>query len=181
MRLETVFSSCARSLTCCALDNVEFHDLALQQAQRPVGAPLRRFGARQGDQLGFLLAVENRSNGRCHAPFAAQHRFEALFHQLLAYPVDHGHTGVRGLDDPAVAPAFAGLRDIEPSTECAPSTAVSPGSFLADQRVQMLAFPALNRTTYFFTELSFPPCPPPSPNRDRSESSIPFKLVEAGD
>jgi hypothetical protein len=155
------------------LDNAEFYDLALEQAQRPAGAPLRRLGARQGHQLGFLLAVENRSNGRCHAPFAAQHRFEALFHQLLAYPVDHGRTGVQGLDDPAVAPAFAGLRDIGLQQPLRRALWIS--ACICSRS------PALNRTTYFFNEMSFPPCPPPSPNRDRSESSIPFKLVEAGD
>jgi hypothetical protein len=43
---------------------------------------------------------------------AAQHRLQALFHQLLAHPVNHRHAGLQSLDDPAVTPAFTGFRDI---------------------------------------------------------------------
>src|SRR6516162_10845564 len=39
----------------------------------------------------------------------------------------------------------------------------------------------LNRTTYFFTEISFPAMIAPSPNHGSSESFNPFKLVETGD
>src|SRR5271155_4267714 len=46
------------------------------------------------------------------ARLAAQHSLEAFFHQLLARPVNHGRTGLQSLDDPAVAPPFAGFRDI---------------------------------------------------------------------
>jgi hypothetical protein len=60
MRLENVFlnarpiaESLARST------NAEFHDLVLQQPQGPACASLGRFGAGQGDQLGFLLTIEN--------------------------------------------------------------------------------------------------------------------------
>jgi IstB-like ATP binding protein len=78
----------------------------------PARAALGRFGTSQGNQFGFLLAVENPRNRRRRALLAAQHRLEALFHQLLAHPVNHGWAGLQRFDDPAVAPAFPGFRDI---------------------------------------------------------------------
>jgi hypothetical protein len=147
MRLETVFLSVRPIVESLARSTMPSSTTLLSsRRKRPAGAPLRRLGARQGDQLGFLLAVENRSNGRCHAPFAAQHRFEALFHQLLAYPVDHGRTGVQGLDDPAVASAFACLRDIGLQQNARLQQPLRRALSFADQRLQMLASPALNRS-----------------------------------
>ena len=78
------------------------------EATRAVG----RFGTRQGDQLGFLLAVKDRRHRRCRALLAAQHRLKALFHPLLAHPVDHRNTGIQSIDDLAVAPPLAGRRNI---------------------------------------------------------------------
>src|SRR5664279_3495980 len=40
------------------------------------------------------------------------HIGQALFHQLLAHPVNHGHAGFESLDDPAVTPPFTSFRDI---------------------------------------------------------------------
>ena len=59
------------------------------------------------------------------------------------------------------------------NTECAPSTAASPGSFLCGSALANARVPP--RSTAPHTSLPkcpFPPCPPPSPNRDRSKSSI---------
>src|SRR5674476_711042 len=42
-----------------------------------------RFGTSQGNQLGFLLAIENPRNRRCRPLLAVQNSFKALFHQLL--------------------------------------------------------------------------------------------------
>src|SRR6476660_8904345 len=53
-----------------------------------------------------------RRNRRCRPLLAAQHRLEALFHQLFPHPVNHGNAGVQSLDNPAVTPAFTGFRDI---------------------------------------------------------------------
>src|SRR5437660_4349820 len=53
-----------------------------------------------------------RANGRHRARLAAQHRLEAFFHQLFAYPVNHGWAGFQSFDDPVVAPSFASFRDI---------------------------------------------------------------------
>ena len=63
------------------------------------------------------------------ARLAAQHSLEAFFHQLLARPVNHGRTGLQSLDDPAVAPPFAGFRDIglqqDPRLQYRPHRALS--------------------------------------------------------
>src|SRR5215510_1924795 len=45
--------------------------------------------------------VENGRNRRGRTLLAAQYRFQALFHQLLAHPVNHGWAGIQSLDDPA--------------------------------------------------------------------------------
>jgi hypothetical protein len=48
--------------------------------------------------------------------------------------------------------------------------------------LQLLALLRLNRTTDFFTAMSFTAMiPSRRSNRSKSESSNPFKLVEAGD
>ena len=95
-----------------AIDNVEFHNLFLQQPQGPARPAFGRLRASQGNQLGFLLAVEDPRNRRRRPLLAAQHSLEAFFHKLLAHPVNHGNAGVQSPDDPAVTPAFTGFRDI---------------------------------------------------------------------
>ena len=47
-----------------AIDNLEFHDLFLQQPQGPARASLGRFGTSQRNQFGFFLAVKNPCNRR---------------------------------------------------------------------------------------------------------------------
>ena len=83
-----------------------------QLAQGPAWASLGRLGTGQGSQLGLFLAVENLRNGWHRARLAAQHRLEAVLHQLLARPVNDGWAGFQSFDDPAVAPPFAAFRDI---------------------------------------------------------------------
>ena len=95
-----------------AIDEVQLHDLVFQQSQCPACAALGRFGTSQGNQLGFLLAIENSGNGRRRSWLATQHSLEAFFHQLFADPVNHGCAGLQGLDDLVVAPSFAGFRGV---------------------------------------------------------------------
>ena len=45
-------------------------------------AALGRFGTSQGNQLGFLLAIENFGNGRRRSWLATRHSLEAFFHQF---------------------------------------------------------------------------------------------------
>src|SRR6267142_6695717 len=59
------------------IDNLQFHDLFLQQPQGPARASLGRLGTSQGNQFGFLLAVKNPGNPRCRPLLAAQHGLEA--------------------------------------------------------------------------------------------------------
>src|SRR5271157_5483402 len=72
------------------IEDVRFYELVLQQPQCPARASLRRLGTSQGNQLGFLLAIENSGNGRRRSWLAAQYSLEAFFHQLFAHPVNHG-------------------------------------------------------------------------------------------
>src|ERR1700674_3813766 len=90
------------------IDDVELHDLVLQQPQAPARASLGRLGT-SGNQFGFLLAIENPRNGRHRALLAAQYRLKALFHQLLAHPVNHGCASLQSLNDPAVTPSVTVL------------------------------------------------------------------------
>ena len=66
----------------------------------------------QRDQLCFRGAVKNPGTGRVRIVFARQRRLEAFLHQLPSCSLDSGDAGVQSLGDPAVAPAFARLRDI---------------------------------------------------------------------
>jgi hypothetical protein len=61
--------------------------------------------------LASFLAIENARHSRRDALLAAQDRFEALFHQLLAHAIDHARTGSQGGNDLAVTPDLAGIRD----------------------------------------------------------------------
>ena len=51
-------------------------------ARSTARAALERFRTSQGNQFGFLLAVEDPRNRRRRALLAAQHRLEALFHPV---------------------------------------------------------------------------------------------------
>src|ERR1700690_570962 len=84
------------------IDNVEFHDLFLQQPQGPAWASLGRLGTSQGNQFGFFLTVENPCNRRRRPLLTAEPRLEAFLRQLLPHPVNHGCAGLQRLDDPAV-------------------------------------------------------------------------------
>src|SRR5271157_4004381 len=95
-----------------AIDDIELHDLVFQQPQGPARASLRRFRTSQGNQFGLLLAVKNPRNRRHRSLLAAQHGIEALFHQLLACPVDHGWAGLQSLRNLAVTPSIPTFRDI---------------------------------------------------------------------
>jgi hypothetical protein len=157
------------------IDDPEFHDLVLQQPQRPARLPLGRFGTRQGDQLGFFLAVENAGHGRHLALFAAQNRLEPLFDELSADAVDHRGAGIQRHDDLAVAPARANRIRAFKSRRAGPlPLRISVSSCWRSS--------TLSLTTYFFTAMSFPAMITSLANSGQaSESENPFKLVEAGD
>ena len=84
----------------------------LQQPQGPTRASLRGFGARQCDQSSFLLTVKNSRHRRPRPLLAAQNGLKALLNQLLACPIHRCSAGLQRLDDPAVAPSFASIRNV---------------------------------------------------------------------
>src|SRR6202140_5093249 len=92
--LSVFFLKRARSSVTGAVDDVEFHNLVLQQPQAPACASLRRFGAGQCNQFSFLLTIKNRGYRRLRALLTAQNRLKALFHQLLARPIYRRGAGI---------------------------------------------------------------------------------------
>src|ERR1700687_5701449 len=134
-----------------ALDNVQFDDLLLEQAQAPTGETLR--GRREGqcDQFCFCYAVENPRPGGIGIVFAPQHRLEPLLDQLASGPLDSGNAGVQRRGNPAVAPAFAEFRYVRLQQDA--------GLRQQPLRINSSSWArssALNRTTYFLTAISFP-------------------------
>src|SRR5215831_21416576 len=108
------------------------------QRARPLGG----LETRQGDQLGFFLAIKDGGNCRRRPLFAAQHRLKTLFHQLLADPVNHRRAGFQGGNDLAVAPPSASFRDVglqqNPGLEKPLCRAFSS----PNQGLKLLAFPS---------------------------------------
>jgi hypothetical protein len=112
---------------------------------------------------------------------AAQHGFEALFHKLLAHPVNHGHAGFESLDDPAVTPPFTSFRDTFNNIRAFSSRCAGLFPFRISVSSRSRSSPP-SLTTYFFTEISFAAMIASlASSGDESESPNPFKLVEASD
>jgi hypothetical protein len=181
MRLENVFfeSPPNRAVT-GAIDDVQFHDLVLQQPQCPACAALRRLGTSQGNQLGFLLAVENPGNGWRRSWLAAQHSLDAFFPQLFAHPVNHRCAGLQGLDDLVVAPSFAGFRDVRLLQDPRLHQALRRAAPFPDQRCKLFTIVVAQPHNIFlydnFLRRHDRLC---RSGRGESESSNPFKMVEA--
>lgn len=71
-----------------------------------------RLRAGQGDQPGFLPAVEDTRDRRFRAWFTSKRRVEPLLDQALSDSVDAGETAIEGFHDAAIAPALAAVRDV---------------------------------------------------------------------
>jgi hypothetical protein len=167
-----------------AIDNLQFHDLFLQQPQGPARASLGRFGTSQRNQFGLFLAVKNPCNRRCRPLLAAQHSLEAFFHQLLADPVNHRCAGLQRLDDPVVTPAFAGLRHIGLQQYPCLQQPLRRALAFSYQPFELLAFlTAQPHNIFLYRNL------PGSHDRLRrlrrdgieSQNTYPCKLIEASD
>src|SRR4029077_4703298 len=101
MRLETVFLSVRPIVESLARSTMPSSPTLLSSRRNVQRA--RPFGGSEHARaisLASFSPSKIAATGGVMRRLAAQHRFEALFHQLLAYPVDHGRTGVQGLDDP---------------------------------------------------------------------------------
>ena len=102
----------------------------------------------------------------------------ALFHQLLAHPVDHGWAGIQGLDDPAITPTLTGSE----------TSAFNNIRAFSSRRAGLFPFRTsvsscwrsslLSLTTYVFTEISFAAILASIANpSDGSESTKSFQSV----
>src|SRR5208282_4608 len=94
------------------LDDVQFDDLLLEQAQTPTREPHGRRGAGQGDQFRFRRPVENPRPGGVRIVFAGQRRRHPFFDQSRPGAADIVYAGVQRRRDRAVAPTFARLRHV---------------------------------------------------------------------
>ena len=137
VRLESVFLSVRWIVESLAAWRAELHHLALQQSQAPARISLGRLGAGQSDQPGLLLAVERAAPAGAARALRLDGR-EPFFHQLLAHPINHGNAGLQSLDDPAVAPTFAGFRDVGLQQDARLQKPLRRALALADHRVELL-------------------------------------------
>ncbi len=138
------------------LDDVQFDDLLLEQAQTPTREPLDRRRAGQGDQFRLRRPVENPRPGRVRIVFAGQRRRHPFFDQSTPGVADIVNAGVQRRRDRAVAPTFARLRHVR----------LQQDARLRQRLRRMLAHQiiassrsrssALNFTTSHLTEISLP-------------------------
>ena len=63
------------------------------------------------EQFCLFFAVKDLRNRRHGSLLAAQNGFKTLFHQF-AHAANHPHVGPKCLDDPTIAPSFAGFTDV---------------------------------------------------------------------
>lgn len=108
-----------------------------QQSQRPVGVSLRRQAQPQGNDFGFLVAVENLStNSRLR--FAVERDFKALGHESLAN-VFHGfRAAVKRLGDLQIDPV--GPLRIRFEQNSGAKHLLRRSTLLLDQSVQYFPF-----------------------------------------
>jgi len=105
-----------------------------------------------------------------------------LSHQLLAHPVEHRRAGIQRRDNLAVAPVWPGLQDIGLQQNTGLQQPPRGAFALRISASSCWRSSALNRTTYFFAEISFPAIIASlAKSGEANESQISFKLVEADD
>src|SRR5580693_4421253 len=138
-----------------ALDNVQFDDLVLEQAQAPTGETLRGRRECQCDQLCFRRAVENAWTGRIGIVFTGQHCLEPFLDQLAPGPLDIGDAGVQRRGNPAVAPTFARIRHVRLQENARLRQQLRRTLPLLINSSSWARSSAVNRTTYFLTAISF--------------------------
>jgi len=157
--LENVFLASFRSLSRPGtIDNLQFHDLFLQQPQVQTRRPLG--GLEQARASVWLPSRRQKSRATPVSPAAAaQHQPRSLPPPVAFAPGNHMETLVsKALMIRLSAPACTGFRDIGPSTIFSPSAAVCAGllPFRISASSRSRSSP-LSRTTYFFTEISWQP------------------------
>jgi hypothetical protein len=112
VRFENVFLRPADRIVAGTLDDAQFHDLFLQETERPLRVTGWRFGAGECDQPGLFLTVEDAADGRPLALFALEYRVKTLFDQPLPRPVNGREAGIEGRHDTFVIPALTSVGNI---------------------------------------------------------------------
>src|SRR5271166_2526999 len=138
------------------LDNVQFDDLLLEQAQTPTREPLGRRRAGQGDQFRLRRPVENPRPGGVRIVFAGQRRRD---------PSSTSRRRVRPMLLMLVSNAAEIALSLQPSPASDTSAFSRMRAFVSDCAgclpAQIIASScsrssALSFTTYFLTEISLP-------------------------
>jgi len=122
-----------------AIDDVQFHHRGFQQCQCPPLAPLGRWRAGQGDQLGLGGAVEDALSGRVGRVLVGQGGVDPALHQVLARARDGVDAGIQRFSDSAVAPRLAGLRGIGLQQDAGFQNLACRAFAFLDQRVEPFA------------------------------------------
>jgi hypothetical protein len=127
------------------LDDVQFDDLLLEQAQTPTREPLGRRRAGQGDQFRLRRPVENPRSGGVRIVFAGQSRLEPFLDEPTPDAADIVDAGVQRRRDRAFRSNRRPPPTRPPSTGCAPSSATAPDA--CPRRSSPPAAPAPRRST----------------------------------
>ena len=102
--LSSFFQCLAHGFGADAVHYLAFHQPIRQQLQRPGGPALRRLGADQGNQLGFIMAVQLLGT-TVKLLLASQGPLQTLLHTAAAHP---SHRGGARLQDPGNLHVFRG-------------------------------------------------------------------------
>src|SRR5215510_3630072 len=138
--------------------DLPFDDCVSQEPNRPASKAGRRLAAGERDQLGLLLAIEDRRNRRRFALLAGQHRVEPLLHQLCPYALDHGDVGLECLADRLVRPALTSYALVGLEQDAGLQNGLGRRLAFRDQIVQSLSLVRVEPYQEFLVGHGLPPC-----------------------
>src|SRR5271165_6161589 len=110
--LSAFFLSPSDRVVAGLLDDVQFDNFLLEQAQAPTGEPLGSRRAGQSDQFRLRGPVENPRPGGVRIVLAAQRRLEPFLDEPTPGTTDRVDTRIQCHRDRALAPPFARLRHV---------------------------------------------------------------------
>ena len=93
--LSAFFQCLAHGFGADAVHYLAFHQPVCQQLQRPGGPALRRLGTGQGNQLGFIMAVQL-LGAAVQLLLAPQGPLQTLLHTAAAHPFHRGGSHLEG-------------------------------------------------------------------------------------
>src|SRR5215475_9085524 len=138
--------------------DLPFDDCVSQEPNRPASKAGRRLAAGERDQLGLLLAIEDRRNRRRFALLAGQHRVKPLLHQLCPDALDHGDVGVECLADRLVRPALTSYALVGLEQDAGLQNGLGRSLAFRDQIVQSLSLVRVEPHQEFLVGHGLPPC-----------------------